>query len=252
MPASDNTLLLLAHGSTESANADLVELAQALDEKSIFSDVRAAFLKGAPDMRLALDALTTKKVIALPFMTSEGYFLRKVVPKALRENKSFESRDIRFAKVFGASAALPKLVQKNVASLFESRAIKKADTTLIVVGHGTRKNTTSAETCFSLVKALQTLEPALEVRAAFIDQEPTMLEVKRSIKTRHFIVVPFLMSRGPHATVDVPEAFGFEESLGGDGWVLSTLGGGVGICTKPVGLMQGVSEIVLSLAHDAL
>ena len=83
-----------------------------------------------------------------------------------------------------------------------------ADTTVVVVGHGTRRNTTSGATTFALADSLRNDHPGFEIKAAFLDQDPEIGMVADSITTPNIIVLPFLVSLGPHMTEDTPAAFG--------------------------------------------
>ncbi|MCS7476327.1 sirohydrochlorin chelatase [Umezawaea endophytica] len=82
-------------------------------------------------------------------------------------------------------------------------------TPLIAVAHGSR-DPRSAATVTALLDVVRALNPAVDVRAAFLDlSAPRLGDVLRTVHGeghRHAVVVPLLLGKAFHARVDVPGA----------------------------------------------
>jgi len=206
----DATLILGAHGSEAAAdsNAPVVELANQIASRGIFASVTPAFLMGPPNMSNVLEQVSTKKVVVVPLMTSAGYYLNSVIPKRLAENADSKSTDWHISPVAGMHPQIAELMVDRINLRLNENEIAEPETTIVLIGHGTRRNKNSAKSTFALFEKLKLAFPNARNRVAFLDQDPEAPLVGASILEGHTIVVPFLVSRGPHTTVDVPEAFG--------------------------------------------
>ena len=104
--------------------------------------------------------------------------------------------------------AIAITISARLTAHLQEHQLTAADTTVVVVGHGTRRNTTSGATTFALADSLRNDHPGFEIKAAFLDQDPEIGLVADSITTPNIVVLPFLVSLGPHMTDDTPAAFG--------------------------------------------
>ena len=52
----------------------------------------------------------------------------------------------------------------------------------------------------------------MKFETGFLDQDPEAQFVAKNISTANTLIAPFLVSRGPHTTIDVPNAFGLPAS----------------------------------------
>lgn len=208
MPSPTN-VILAAHGSEASprSNQPLHELAAKVAALGLFDNVTPAFLMGEPLMSNVLENLPAGEAIIVPVMTSDGYYLKKL-PDKFRENSNHEQFRISFSPVAGLHPAIAAEMSRRVTGFLSEHHLSPSDTTVVVVGHGTRRNTTSGANTHSLADVLSNLHPALNVKVGFLDQDPELEHVALSIPTPNVIVLPFLVSRGPHMVQDVPSAFG--------------------------------------------
>jgi sirohydrochlorin ferrochelatase len=82
-------------------------------------------------------------------------------------------------------------------------------TPLVAVAHGSR-DPRSAATVMALLDVVRALNPAVDVRPAFLDlSAPRLGDVLRTVHGeghRHAVVVPLLLGKAFHARVDVPGA----------------------------------------------
>ncbi len=218
MPPRLCSIVLAAHGSTasEHCNDPLHEMAGAIlqrqREQSAFwpdlwiEKITPAFLQGEPQMTKVLESLPEGDVIVIPVMTSDGYYLRKL-PEKFASNGNAGKFKFHLSSVFGMHAMIADEMESLVKHHLSSFHLKLEETTVVVVGHGTRRNQTSGESTYRLTNTLANRFPGLNCLAGFLDQDPTAETIAAEITTPNTIILPFLISRGPHITEDVPQAF---------------------------------------------
>ncbi|MFT5302223.1 MAG: sirohydrochlorin cobaltochelatase [Mariniblastus sp.] len=259
MPDKPISLILAAHGSLAApdSNQPLYDLAksvaaliQSQPTLANFSKVTPAFLNGTPEMGHVLEQLPAGDVIVVPVMTSDGYYVKKL-PGIFSGNLNATDYKIQITPVAGVHDTIPTMIAARIRQQLESYDLLPADTTVVVVGHGTRRNPTSGESTFALTRALESLISDLKFETAFLDQDPTVDELASTITTRHTLVVPFLISRGPHSTVDVPTAFRLPAGPEVTFPIVGSTPKGKCICDLPVGMYPEIADVCLNLALDA-
>ena len=199
------SLVLAAHGSeaAESCNQPIFELADRIRETQIFSEVMPAFLNGEPAIDNVFDFLPPGDVVLVPLMTSEGYYVKTVLPRKIAENHRLDQYRVFLTPALGVQPRIAQIVANRINTLINLFQLPPSETSILLVGHGTRRHPESENSTHDLASAFQKLVPEPATEVAFIDQEPTIKEVATQI-TNHCLVVPFLISRGPHSTEDVP------------------------------------------------
>ena len=246
--------VLAAHGSLaeENSNDALFELAHQVAASQIFSTVTPAFLNGQPNISHVMSSLPAGDLVIIPVMTSDGYYLQNILPGKLAENANFESFRIFLTPPLGLHPEIASLVADRIAVLMQLMQLNSTETTIIIVGHGTRRNSDSSKSTQQLAARVREHLPAENIRVAFIDQDPSMMQVIGEITTAHMLVVPFLIARGPHATVDVPAAFGLPTGPDIEFPLVDLVGNGLIVCDLPVGMYPEMAELCIELASDQL
>jgi len=248
-------LILGAHGSMAApdSNQPLHDLAAAIAIKDIFATVTPAFLNGLPEMadfiRLLPAPSEVQNVVVVPAMTSVGYYLQSVIPKRLAENPQHDQYNLFISPVVGMHQKIAGLIVGRVEKMLADQQLDPGDTTIVLIGHGTRRNANSSKSTYDLLQQLKDLRPGLKYDIAFLDQDPEADAVAKAITTRHKLIVPFLISRGPHTTVDIPEAFGLPS--GPDVKfpnAMTTDDGNVCICDLPMGMYPEIADLCIELA----
>jgi len=248
-------LILGAHGSMAApdSNQPLHDLAAAIAIKDIFATVTPAFLNGLPEMadfiRLLPAASEVQNIVIVPAMTSVGYYLQNVIPKRLAQNPQHDQYRMFISPVIGMHQKIAGLIIQRVQRILDDRRLDADNTTIALIGHGTRRNANSSKSTYDLLQQLKDLRPELKYEIAFLDQDPEADAVAKKISTRHKVIVPFLISRGPHTTVDIPEAFGltsgpdikFPNSA-------TTADGDVCICDLPIGMYPQIADLCIEMA----
>ena len=205
-------IVLMAHGSTESANATIHQLATDVASAVNADCVTAAFLNGSPRITDVLEEFDPGQVTVVPIMTSNGYYLGKL-PELLRENCNYESLDVSITPVVGTHQDMAVAMSQRLDTWLQRQQLDPAQTTVVVIGHGTARNANSCQSTLDLVEHLQALNQweNLEFQPAFLDQQPALKQVVAEVTRPNVIALPFLISPGPHLVEDVTAALGMEK-----------------------------------------
>lgn len=248
------TLILAAHGSEAAAdsNQPVFDLAARIEAMNLFANVRCAFLMGQPNMTNVLDDLPPSPVIVVPLMTSTGYYLNSVIPGKLAQNQNAEKFDWFISPVAGMHPRIADLMSERIRARLLEFDMSESETTMVLIGHGTRRNANSAKSTFDLFEKLKSEFPKLRNRVAFLDQDPEAPLVAASVLTGHTLIVPFLVSRGPHMTIDVPTAFGLPASPEVQFPIVSDRGPRKCVCEMPIGMYPELAEICVELANRCI
>ena len=247
------SLVLAAHGSeaAESCNRPIFELADAIRDTQIFSEVMPAFLNGEPSLNNVFDFLPPGDVVLVPLMTSEGYYVKTILPGKIAENKRLDEYRVFLTPALGVQPRIAQIVADRINTLINLFQLPLAETSILLVGHGTRRHPESESSTHDLASALQKLVPEPATEVAFIDQEPTIETVAPQI-SKHCLVVPFLIGRGPHATIDVPKSMGLPYGLEIEFPIIGHQNNRIVICDLPVGMYPEITDVCLELATDQL
>ena len=202
---SDVAVILAAHGSSKDVriNRPMFELAHRIKASGRFATATPAFLDGQPQMQHIVGEIGQNTIVVIPFMSSCGYYTDVVFPRHLAS----ANKQIRIADPIGLHPDLSRLVHDDIRML----VAQAPSASVIVTGHGTRRNKKSCRTTIKLVQDLRQRLPGTDIRFAFIDQQPYVRHVIGNTADRDIIAVPFLMGLGAHTTNDLPRAFGYRD-----------------------------------------
>lgn len=250
-------VVLGAHGSLAApdSNQPLYDLADLIASKDIFAAVTPAFLNGDPlmvDFMNRLPAENVESVVIVPAMTSVGHYLQSVIPKQIAQNPQHSDYDVFIAPVVGMHQQITQLVLQRIECTMTEDGMNGDDTTVVLVGHGTRRNANSCKSTYDLLKQLVSRRPDLKFEIAFLDQAPEAEAVAQGITTTHTVVVPFLISRGPHTTVDIPEAFGLDAGPDVQFPNRKQTGDKICVCDLPIGMYPEIANLCVQLAMDEI
>lgn len=275
---SRRALILAAHGSRAmpSTNRLVRECSDRFRGMGLFDEVTAAFHRGEPVFADVLDHLSADEVTVVPLMSSEGYFSQIVLPRELKRNARYAEVCVHQTRPVGIHPGIVPLLARRVRNRMEEHNLQPGCTTLAIVGHGSGRHGRSRVATIRLVDALRRLDLCRQVLPAFLDEDPGVTTIHDRATQANIVVVPFLISRGPHATQDIPEAVGLTASVddpvecsrlyeyacvsAGRHGQASTptcagvphnagrVGGRFIVCDAPVGTDPGISEIVADLA----
>jgi len=226
---SDAALVLIGHGSTsnESSSEPVYQHAAALRHLGIFAQVAEGFWKQEPSIRRVLLGVQTPRIFVVPLFISAGHFSEEVIPRELGFK---QEGDLDFSRVQSGSGRKlyychpvgthPGMTQVLLASARDvvSQSVsaqepKEEETTLLILGHGTKANAASRKSVEYQAQTIRSRGIYADVHALFLEEEPLVADWHTYVRTYQVVAVPFFMSEGLHAFEDIPVLLGESESL---------------------------------------
>jgi sirohydrochlorin cobaltochelatase len=213
--SDDSALLIVAHGSTVNPDSSAPTLAHAdeIRRRQIFADVGCAFWKEEPSLRDALflfDPESICEVCVVPNFISEGYFTQTVVPRELDLDEGTTKRPTgqtwKYCQPIGNHPAMTELLLKRAREI--APGVDPAETSLLIVAHGTDLNENSAVAAKREAEKIRALRKFAEVLNVYMEEPPLVSEWRTLTKTANVVVVPFFISDGLHSYEDIPALLG--------------------------------------------
>lgn len=215
-------LLLVAHGASENPDSAKPALRHAgrLRATGLFGEVRVGFWKQSPKLTDEFEALLTnpklQRVVVVPFFLAEGYFSQEVIPGALGLRGSYDrqcGREVLYARVPGIHPALAQVLVGRARRMAASGGLRPEQTSLVIVGHGTDRNSRTGETLFAQLERVRGLGIFGECVPAFMEMEPRVERWYELTHYPHVLVVPFFVANGLHAYEDIPVLLGITQKV---------------------------------------
>lgn len=242
-------LVLAAHGSRRdpSANALVRRLAETVRGRRIFDEVAVAFHQGEPGFDTVLEELRSDEVTVVPVMTAAGHYGEVVLPEALARSPRFPEVRLRITPPVGGHPGLAALVARRVTELLADYRLERRATSILLVGHGTRRHAASRATTLELAETLRRRRAAGEVTAGFLDDDPSLAEAFAATAFGTVLVLPFLVGGGAHALTDIPAALGL--AAGEVPRLATTPDGRAVVLDAAVGTLPGIGDLIVDLAR---
>lgn len=249
-------LILAAHGSDEvpTVNRRVEEMALRVASAAGYDVGLAAFQQGEPKFADALDGPAcagASDVIVVPLMTSAGYYATVALPQELQRNASYDSGRVRITEPVGVHPRMATVVCDRAIELAERFELVPGDTTLALIGHGTKRHPASGRSTESLAERIRGSSSFAQVLTAFLDQNPPVESILDASNATNLLSIPFLISDGPHTTEDVPRRLQLD-SPGGEMLTSADWRSGRAVCDTAIGNLPGVEVIATDIAWDAL
>jgi sirohydrochlorin cobaltochelatase len=215
----DSALLIVAHGSTVNPDSSAPTLAHAAEirQRKIFAQVECAFWKEEPSLRDALflfDAESIREVCVVPNFISEGYFTQTVVPRELELNGRIAKRPNgqiwRYCEPVGNHSLMTELLLKRARDVASDAA--PAETSLLIVAHGTDLNEHSAVAAKREAEKIRALGKYAAVLNVYMEEPPLVSDWRKLTETPNVVVVPFFISDGLHSYEDIPRLLGIVDA----------------------------------------
>jgi len=210
-----SALLIVAHGSTVNPHSSAPTLAHAAEirRRKIFADVEYAFWKEEPSLRDALflfDPESIREVYVVPNFISEGYFTQTVLPRELELNGRITKRSNgqiwKYCDPVGNHSMMTELLLKRSRDVAPDAA--PAETSLLIVAHGTDLNENSAVAAKREAEKLRALGKYATVLNVYMEEAPLVSAWRKLTETPNVVVVPFFISDGLHSYEDIPKLLG--------------------------------------------
>ena len=154
------------------------------------------------------------EVFVVPHFISEGYFTREIIPRELGltgKTTLRNSRQFHYCDPVGIHPSMTTLLLEKATDLLPD-GISRAETALIIAGHGTKLNKNSAEAIKTQVEKLRAADSNFaEIAASYMEEEPLLSDWKKIVDAPHVVVIPFFISDGLHTVEDIPGLLGIEK-----------------------------------------
>jgi sirohydrochlorin cobaltochelatase len=221
--SDDSALLIVAHGSTVNPDSSAPTLAHAAEirRRKIFAEIECAFWKEEPSLRDALflfDPESIGEVCVVPNFISEGYFTQTVIPRELELNGTTTKRPSgqtwKYCQPVGNHPAMTELLLKRAGDI--ALSVDPAETSLLIVAHGTNLNENSAVAAKREAEKIRALRKYAAVLNVYMEEPPLVSDWRKLTKTRNVVVVPFFISDGLHSYEDIPRLIGIVVAAGVD------------------------------------
>src|SRR5438046_4254234 len=212
---SSSALLIVGHGSTVNPDSSAPTLAHAAEIRlrEVFADVACAFWKEEPSLRDALflfDPESIREVFVVPNFISEGYFTQTVVPRELELNgritKRANGQVWKYCEPVGNHPMMTELLLKRARDIAPD--VDPAETSLLIVAHGTDLNENSAVAAKREAEKIRALAKYATVLNVYMEEPPLVSDWRKLTKTRNVVVVPFFISDGLDSYEDIPVLLG--------------------------------------------
>jgi sirohydrochlorin cobaltochelatase len=216
-----SALLIVAHGSTVNPDSSAPTLAHAAEirRRKIFADVESAFWKEEPSLRDAkflFDPESIRQVYVVPNFISEGYFTQTVVPRELELNGPATIRPSgqtwTYCEPVGNHPMMTELLLKRAGEVAPDAV--PAETSLLIVAHGTDLNENSAVAAKREAEKIRALGKYAAVLNVYMEEPPLVSDWRKLTQTENVIVVPFFISDGLHSYQDIPVLLGIAVAAG--------------------------------------
>jgi sirohydrochlorin cobaltochelatase len=162
------------------------------------------------DAIFLFDPESIHEVCVVPNFISEGYFTQTVVPRELELNGRLTKRSNgqiwKYCEPVGNHPAMTELLLKRAREV--ARDVDPAETSLLIVAHGTDLNENSAVAAKREAEKIRGLGKFAEVLNVYMEERPLVSDWRKLTKTPKVVVVPFFISDGLHSYEDIPLLLG--------------------------------------------
>src|SRR5438046_1078235 len=195
---SSSALLIVGHGSTVNPDSSTPTLAHAAEIRSrkIFAEVGCAFWKEEPSLRDAIflfDAEAIREVYVVPNFISEGYFTQTVIPRELELNGRLTKRSSgqvwKYCEPVGNHSMMTELLLKRAGEV--AHDANPAETSLLIVAHGTDLNENSAVAAKREAENIRCLAKYAAVLNVYMEEPPLVSDWRTLATTPNVVVVRF-------------------------------------------------------------
>ena len=156
----DSALVILGHGSTVNTDSSAPTRAHTVEirKRSLFREVVCAFWKEQPGLHEVLDTIQSEEIYVVPNFISEGYFTQKVIPLEMKLSGRITRRDgrtVKYCEPVGNHSIMTSLLLLRADQI--APGIDKGKTSLVIVGHGTRRHDNSSAAVKAQVEKIAAL-----------------------------------------------------------------------------------------------
>ena len=166
-------LLVAAHGGRHldrHSNGKIIQLAQNASARLGGVPVGVGYINGAPPIDAAIAALGMAHVIVYPLFMADGHFLRIAVNSLRTAAEAGRPRRVvTVLPPLGAEPTLANLIAAKAEAAACAQGLSPAQTTLILVAHGSKRGNASRRATEMVADRLRDLTPFAAVTGAYLD-----------------------------------------------------------------------------------
>ena len=228
-------LVLGGHGIRGGVGA-AADHAERIAARGLFAEVHAGALKGEPGLVETVRAVSAPEIVLAPLLMAEGYTLRAMrrrldrgLPRAAR---------LTVCRPIGVHPGLGEMIRTKALALCAAKSWRPAETTLLIVGHGTERHPDSGTSTRWHAAQIAARGTFAEVAVAFLDQPPYVPEALDSLTSARCIAVGLFVDAGEHGEEDIP--------------ALLAPAGDRAVYAGPLGPDPLVTGLILDQVHAAL
>ena len=226
------TLVLCGHG-TRGRGGVLDRHAAEIRARGLFADIRVCSLYGTPELGAVLDRIASPEVRVVPWLMCAGFTMDRL--KAVIGAHPAADRVV-LAEPVGAKPAIADLAAENAEEACRQRAWRPADTGLLLIGHGSGRNTDSAQTTRRHAARIAATGRFAAVATGFLDEPPSPAEALAGLNSPYCVAVGLFAERSLHGEDDVPRLLGAGAHIHYAG---------------PIGTAPDLADIIVAQAHEA-
>ncbi len=156
-----------------------------------------------------------RDVYVVPNFISEGYFTRTVIPRELGLDDSAPltvradtGQRWHYCAPVGNHPSMTDLLLRRAREV--APGVPEAETSLLIVGHGTGLNDNSAVAAKQQVELIRARGDYAAVLNTYMEEPPLIADWAKLTDTPNVVVVPFFISDGLHSYQDIPVLLGIE------------------------------------------
>lgn len=197
-------LLLAAHGErrTDADNAAVARLARSLADKGVAAEIGFGFIKGSPTVDDAIGTLLSSDIVVYPLFLSDGYFTRVALPGLVEQAKHRDAtRTISILPPLGLEPALADVIADEAAAAAYSRANLPAETSIVLLAHGSKEDQASRMATEQLADRLRQRQCFYDMRIALLEEAPSLADALEGM-SGPIIVVGLFAGEGMHGVDD--------------------------------------------------
>ncbi len=195
-------LVLCSHGVRSGPGAAAAH-AEAIRKLGVFAETRVACLNGRPDLTSVIQDMRAPRIFLVPFLMAEGYTAQKILGRIMGDEPESPERT-RVCRPVGTHPRISEVLSASALRCCRDRGWPPRETSLIVMGHGTRRNANSGGTAWRHAQAIARRRDFAAVGTAFLDQPPSLESVLTRTESPHTVVVGLFADGGSHGESDVP------------------------------------------------
>ena len=236
-PATDRgcataTLVLCGHG-TGGEGGVLDRHAGLIRDRGLFAEIRVCSLYAEPELEAVLDTTGAADICVVPWLMCAGYTMDRMAERIARHPMVGR---ISLAEPVGSLPGIAELASDIAEQACKERGWRPAGTGLLVIGHGSERNSVSAETTRRHAARIAAANRFAEVATAFLDETPSPAEALAGLSAPHCIAVGLFAERSLHGEDDVPRLLGTGSSVAYAG---------------PIGTAPAFADVIVARAMSA-